>query len=249
MEEYLLSGKAFCGTCGEPLVGESGRSRSGKVYHYYACANRKRHRGSKKCTKKNESKEWLENIVIDYIRDYILTDELIDEIAARAYAVLEDEISDKSLLLSYEQEFNEISKKLNNLLKAIENGIFSSTTQERLLELEERQEVLKDNIIREKLKKPEFTKEHIVFWLNRFRENKFDNLDYNKAIVNYIVDKVIVYDEDNGNHKKIVVSLKLKNTPTCLSVCSDSTKMAAQFEQYPNKIIVDKYFFSFCIFL
>ena len=250
MEEYLLSGKAFCGTCGEPLVGESGRSRSGKVYHYYACANRKRHRGSKKCTKKNESKEWLENVVIDYIRDYILTDELIDEIAARAYAVLEDEISDKSLLLSYEQEFNEISKKLNNLLKAIENGIFSSSTQERLLELEERQEVLKDNIIREKLKKPEFTKEHIVFWLNRFRENKFDNMDYNKAIVNYLIDRVDVYDgDDNGSHKKIVVSLKLKNTPTSLSVCSDSTKMAAQFEQYPNKIIVDKYFFSFCIFL
>lgn len=250
MEDYLLSGKAFCGTCGEPLVGESGRSRSGKVYHYYACTNRKKRRGSKKCTKKNESKEWLEKVVIDYIREQVLTDELIDDIATRAYSVLNDEISNKSLLLSYEQEFNEISKKLNNLLKAIENGIFSSTTQERLLELEERQEVLKDNIIREKLKKPEFTKDHIVFWLNRFRENSFENPDYNKAIVNYLVDKVIVYDEDdNGSHKKIVVSIKLKNTPTILSACSDSNKMAAQFELNPNEIIVDKYFFSFCIFI
>ena len=250
MEEYLLSGKVFCGHCGGLIIGECGTSKTGKVYNYYSCTNRKHPKDGKKCTKKNEQKEWLENVVIDYIRDYILTDELIEEIATRAFAVLEDEISDKSMLLSYEQEFNEVSKKINNILKAIENGIFSSSTQERLLELEERQEVLKDNIIREKLKKPEFTKEHIVFWLNRFRENKFDNMDYNKAIVNYLIDRVDVYDgDDNGSHKKIVVSLKLKNTPTSLSVCSDSTKMAAQFEQYPNKIIVDKYFFSFCIFI
>lgn len=37
-EPYLLQGKAFCGLCGMPMVGESGRSKSGVVHHYYSCA-------------------------------------------------------------------------------------------------------------------------------------------------------------------------------------------------------------------
>lgn len=230
MEEYLLNGKAFCGICGGRLIGEIGTSKTGNVHNYYSCTNRMHHKGGKKCTKKSEQKDWLENNVIDYIREHILNDELIEEIATRVYAVLEDEISDKTLLLAYEQEFNEVSKHLNNLLKAIENGIFSSTTQERLLELETRQEILIDNIVCEKLKKPEFTKEHIILWLRWFKENGFENMDYNKAIVNYLIDRVDVYDDDNnGNNKKIVVSLKLKNTPTSLSMSSDSDKMAVQY--------------------
>ena len=34
-EEYLLSGKMFCGTCGGYMVGESGKSRNGMIYYYY----------------------------------------------------------------------------------------------------------------------------------------------------------------------------------------------------------------------
>ena len=40
-EEYLLSGKVFCGTCGGHMVGECGKSRNGTFYYYYKCINAK----------------------------------------------------------------------------------------------------------------------------------------------------------------------------------------------------------------
>lgn len=39
---YLLVGKAFCGDCGAPLIGDSGRGRGGRQYRYYTCTRRKR---------------------------------------------------------------------------------------------------------------------------------------------------------------------------------------------------------------
>lgn len=42
---YLLSGKIFCGECGDRMNGESGYSKSGRLYHYYTCSGRKTHTG------------------------------------------------------------------------------------------------------------------------------------------------------------------------------------------------------------
>jgi Site-specific recombinases, DNA invertase Pin homologs len=36
--EYLLTTKLFCGKCGAFMVGESGTSKTGRIYHYYKCA-------------------------------------------------------------------------------------------------------------------------------------------------------------------------------------------------------------------
>lgn len=36
-DEYLLTTKLFCGYCREMMTGYSGTSKSGRVYHYYAC--------------------------------------------------------------------------------------------------------------------------------------------------------------------------------------------------------------------
>ena len=35
--EYALAGKLFCGECGCPFVGQSGTSKSKKLYSYYTC--------------------------------------------------------------------------------------------------------------------------------------------------------------------------------------------------------------------
>ena len=41
-DDYLLTTKLFCGHCGAYMCGESGRGRSGKVYHYYKCVSVKK---------------------------------------------------------------------------------------------------------------------------------------------------------------------------------------------------------------
>ena len=57
VEKYLLTTKLFCGKCGAYMTGESGRSKTGAVHHYYKCAKAKRGSGCKlKAVKKTGSR-------------------------------------------------------------------------------------------------------------------------------------------------------------------------------------------------
>ena len=38
--EYVLTGKAICGTCGRRLTGRAGTSKTDKRYYYYCCPNK-----------------------------------------------------------------------------------------------------------------------------------------------------------------------------------------------------------------
>ena len=58
--DYYLSGKLFCGYCGEPMSGLSGKSSSGSTHYYYRCNGVQKKSG---CTKRNENKERIEDEV------------------------------------------------------------------------------------------------------------------------------------------------------------------------------------------
>ena len=63
-ENFYLTGKLFCGHCGEPMNGMSGNSTKGK-HLYYRCNGVRKHTGCDKCT---ERKEELENEIIGAIQ-------------------------------------------------------------------------------------------------------------------------------------------------------------------------------------
>ncbi len=71
-----------------------------------------------------------------------------------------------------EKQLREVNKKLDNLMKAIEDGLYTRTTKERLEALEIQKDELTEKIADEKLKKPSFNEDFIRFWLLKFR--KFD---------------------------------------------------------------------------
>lgn len=71
-----------------------------------------------------------------------------------------------------EKQLREVNKKLDNLMKAIEDGLYTRTTKERLEALEIQKDELTAKIADEKLKKPSFNEDFIRFWLLKFR--KFD---------------------------------------------------------------------------
>lgn len=76
-EEYLLTTKLFCGKCGTMLVGESGKSRTGDVYHYYKCGNAKRGKG---CKLKTLKKRWIERAVVAATIQRVMNDAAPPEI-------------------------------------------------------------------------------------------------------------------------------------------------------------------------
>ena len=69
--DYLLSGKLYCGHCGEKMTGISGTSKTGKKHYYYKCNSRKNNHS---CEKENENKDWLETVVVKTTVEQVLTD-------------------------------------------------------------------------------------------------------------------------------------------------------------------------------
>lgn len=236
--DYLLSGKLFCGICGAPMIGESGKSKTGNIYRYYTCANRKRPKNGERCEKHTERKEELESAVLDYINQNILTDETIERIASEAMDAYAKETSNKTLLASYEQEHKEVSKKIDNILEAIESGIYTPKTKQRLEELEERLEELETKIIKEKLKAPEFTKDHFIFWLEQFRSGAIDDVEHKRKVINCLVNSIHVYNEKNdGDSRQIAIIINITSRPTKTIKGSDLNTLVEQCERYPNYLL------------
>ena len=163
-EEYLLTTKLFCGKCGALMFGESGTSATGRTYYYCKCANVKRCKG---CNKKTVQKDWLEDLVVRETMKLIQDDAVIDKIVQLVMDVQNQENNTIPLL---EKQLREVNKKLDNLMKAIEDGLYTRTMKERLEALEAQKDELTAKIADEKLKKPSFNEDFIRFWLMKFRK-------------------------------------------------------------------------------
>lgn len=158
---YLLTTKLFCGKCGTLMGGESGTSHMGNTYYYYKCGNAKRH-GKAHCDLKAIRKEPLERFVVDTAIKVIFSDEIIERLID---LVMEAQQQENTRLPVLKEQLRDTEKRLANLLEAIEQGILTPTTKQRLDELEARKEALNTSILEEELKKPVLTREWIRFWL------------------------------------------------------------------------------------
>ena len=230
IEDYLLTTKVFCGHCGEPMVGESGTSKTGKVHHYYKCVNRKRKHN---CEKKVEKKEWLERTVVEFTVQQVLTDENIEKISTRAMELIEKEFQDTSILIGLQERLKETNKRIKNLMSAIEQGIITPTTKERLEELEEERRDLEGQIAREEMKKPLLTKERIMYWLESFKRGDIKDVEYQRRIIDTLVNSVYVYD-DGDKGRKLVLTFNISGNNTLTISSSDIERTAPPHKKNPN---------------
>lgn len=188
-DEYLLSGKVFCGTCGGHFVGESGKSGNGTRYCYYKCINSKlKHT----CKRKGIKKDWLERAVVMETVTEVLTDEVIDRVADSIIALQGRE---NPLIPSIKEQLRVCENSIHNLLKAIEAGILTSTTKARMDELEKQKEELNASLIRAQMEQPVFTKEEIVKWISRFKYGNVHDKAYQKEIIDTFLNSVYVYED------------------------------------------------------
>ena len=216
-EDYLLSTRLFCGKCGNQMIGESGTSKTGKVHHYYKCAGRKR---QKNCDKTTEKKEWIEKLVVKFTVQYVLTDENIEKIATKVMELINKEMEDTSVLIGLQGALRETNKKLKNLMNAIEQGIITATTKDRLEELEQERLDLEGQIAREEMKKPLLSKERIMYWLISFKSGDINNVEYQQRIIDTLVNSIFVYDNDDGG-RRIVLTFNVSGNNTFTITSSD----------------------------
>ena len=126
--------------------------------------------GARAATKKTVQKDWLEDLVVRETMKLIQDEAVIDKIVQLVMDVQNQENTTIPLL---EKQLREVNKKLDNLMKAIEDGLYTRTTKERLEALESQKDELTVKIADEKLKKPSFNEDFIRFWLMKFRSSIF----------------------------------------------------------------------------
>ena len=147
---YLLRNKLKCGYCGEPISAECGTTSQGKKRRYYKCLGKKRHTTS--CNKQTVRKEILEDLVIKILIEQLNSPKTLEKIANNILKVQESEDCGNTLLTSLNKEKCETQKILDNILKAVEQGVVNNTTNKRMTELEKKLEDIERQIIAEKSK-------------------------------------------------------------------------------------------------
>lgn len=198
-DSYLLTTKLFCGKCGAYMVGECGTSQTKKVYHYYRCVNTKKR---KTCNKKAVRKDWIEDLVVKQTMNAIMNDEVMERLIDKIYELQKRENTTLPLL---KKQLAETEKGINNMLNAIQAGIITQSTKQRLTELEDTKSNLEISIMQEEMKQPTLTREQISFFIYRFRELDVSKQEHRQRLIDSFVNAVYLYDD------KIIITFNYKD--------------------------------------
>ena len=159
-------------------------------------------------------KDWLEDLVVRETMKLIQDDAVIDKIVQLVMDVQNQENTTMPLL---EKQLREVNKKLDNLMKAIEDGLYTRTTKERLEALEIQKDELTAKIADEKLKKPSFNENFIRFWLMKFRKFDISQKKQRKALIEIFVNAIFLYDDRmliTFNYKDGTQTVRFEDTLT-----------------------------------
>ena len=194
-EKYLLSGKLYCGLCGELMVGESGTGKSGKVYQYYKCSGRKRKLN--KCTNKIFKKSNTEELIIKLTKEHIFKPEITNLIIDRVVQISEKHYNNNETLKLLQAKLKEKNKQLNTILEALKNGIYNNSTQQMILDLEVDIKTLQDKIEIEELNSClPIDRKVIEFWFSQFDGECTDDEKRNELIINSFINKIFISDDE-----------------------------------------------------
>lgn len=190
---YLLTGKLICGKCGALMTGISGVGRHGDRCFYYSCVRKKNDHA---CDKKNVRRDPVELAITSYLQQMLMDDDLIEWMADQTVAYQgtgrdEDEITAK------EDRLKEITRKRENILNAIEDGIYTASTKDRLRELEDEDSSLRMELAAIKAEQNSMiTKDMILSYLETLRDGDVTNKSFQQLMIDSFLAKAIVYDDE-----------------------------------------------------
>lgn len=221
-EEYLLTTKLYCGKCNCFMVGESGTSKTANIYRYYKCVSVKNHKG---CDKKSVRKDWIEDLVIKQIESVLFNDRIIDKLADDIMTLQGKENTVLPLLRKKQEK---VQRSIDNIIKAIEEGICTPSTKERLEALENEKKEIAVQIAKEEIGKPLLEKNQIVFWFHRLRKYNVNRLEHRRRLIDSFINSVYLYDD------RMVIIFNYKDGSKTVSlseinksdISSDSTSCA-----------------------
>lgn len=211
--DFLLTGKLFCGKCLSPMVGISGRGRHGDVHYYYSCNGK---RLGKICDKKNVRKDFIEEEVTRAVLAVVLKDDMLEWIADTIMDMAEKQ-KKASKLGYYESLLSTTKKQIANIVRAVEMGIISDEFKERMAQLQVDKQNLQGKIAIEKMNLLQVDREHVVHYLRLVRDGNPTDPAFQKRIIRDFIRAVYLYD----GYFKLVADFTGKNVTYEMPLHSD----------------------------
>ena len=202
---YLLTGKLYCGDCGNPMVGVSGTARNGTPKYYYVCQG---HRQKKGCDHMPVQQDWVEELVVSRIKALITDPEVVIWLADSVMTYIEEH-QETEETASLQQRIDDLEVKIQNTLTAIQNGVTSMRVQAMLNDLEAEQSSLnaKLSIARDRVK-PKYGKEHVIAYVQSFADGDVTDKAFQESLIDAFLVRAYLY----GDKLKIVLNYTGHNT-------------------------------------
>ncbi len=199
-ERYILTTKLFCGECKSMMVGECGVKKE-RTYRYYKCASAKRH----ECDLKPVRKDLIEDFVIGKAISSISDKETVDALITHIMAAVNEE---NVMIPVLEKQLADVQKSIENIVRAMEEGVYSRSTKAKLEELERQEDELKEKIQYEQHSGPGLTEDKIRFILDKYVHMDLKVQKNRERIVDGLVGSVLLFDDG-----KVIVTLNFRDEP------------------------------------
>ncbi len=149
-------------------------------------------------------KEELESLVLDAVIQALTEKNTMKTIVSGLLAVQENLITASSDLYFLEKQKKQVETALNNLVAAIERGILSNATNQRLHDLEKQQEELERKILVERSKTVVKLNENDIraFYEQALRLEP-------KLLINFLIKEIVLYDD----HIDIYFNSPIRTSP------------------------------------
>lgn len=200
-ELYPLTGKITCGYCGQHFFGISCKvyKSDGSPYHYkyYVCSSRG---SANKCSPKRIRKETLEQIALSAIRQHILNDDVIKEIAQKAASISNDfPQTTAAEIKSIKQKISQLDETIDLFIEMRrKNEMSPELIKRKSEEAEAEMKRLQAELIRlEHTVKSAITPEQVEAYLRKMMKNAdSDDMDVLKSIFENFIEEIVVTDEE-----------------------------------------------------
>lgn len=166
-------------------------------------------------------KDWIECIAVQYTIQRVFQDELIAQIADKLVELQNTEDNTLPLL---RKQLADTNRGIENMLNAIQQGILTNSTKERLEELEKLREDLKASILQAELERPKYSREDIIEWISRFKYGDPSNKEYQRQIIDIFLNSIYVFDD------RLVFTYNYKNGTQTVSLADVSAAFGSDLK-------------------
>ena len=102
---------------------------------------------------------------------------------------------ENTVLPALKNQLKDTRKRIENIVDAIQNGMFHPSIKQRMDELKAAREQLEISIAQEEMQKPMLTKEQVILWISRFKNGNVNDMVFRQRLIDTFVNAIYLYDD------------------------------------------------------